>query len=76
MCHYDIWHRLQFSPQATTAGHKHWKWILSAKGEKYKTNLHLFGLRGHSIYNLFKYSAALEFGWLWGRSEKENYPAF
>jgi len=22
MCQCDIWHRLQFSPQATTAGHK------------------------------------------------------
>lgn len=42
------------------------------KGGKHKTNLHLFRMRGQSIYN-FLSTLGLEFGWLWGCGEKENY---
>lgn len=63
-----------------TSGNNGWAQALKmdsfGQREKYKTKPHLFGLRGQSVYNLFKYAGALEFGWLWGCGEKENYPAF
>lgn len=36
MCQCDIWHRLQFSPQATTAGHKTENGFFRPKGGNIK----------------------------------------